>query len=153
MWSSFGWPTMRNFSEGPGLNNEPFQKIQREMTYFPNLIRKKWQLVLNYPKIVAYAVKILKFLVRIISEHRFWTPFWTAGPCPPVHATPDPPPVGYALVVNVWLLKLTLKGIWRRRFNSGWGNLFCLMFSCFLVFWENRCSTLSFISYFVSESR
>ena len=26
-------------------------------------------LLLNYPKIVAYMVKIVKFLVRIISEH------------------------------------------------------------------------------------
>ena len=153
MWSSFGWPTMRNFSEGPGLNNEPFQKVQHEVTYFPNVIRKKWQLVVNCPKIVAYALKIVKFLVRIISEHRFWTPFlncWTLSSRP---CLPWPTLRWLRSCCKCLATKIDIEENLKRRFNSGWGNLFCLMFSCFLVFLENRCSTLSFISYFVSESR
>ena len=30
---------------------------------------KKWRANVNCPKIVAYTVKIVKFLVRVISEH------------------------------------------------------------------------------------
>ena len=46
----------------------PFQKVQREVIYLPYEV-KKWQVAENCPKIVAYAIKIVKFLVRIISEH------------------------------------------------------------------------------------
>ena len=41
MWSSFGWPIKRNFSEGPALGIAPFQKIQREVIYFLYVVRKK----------------------------------------------------------------------------------------------------------------
>ena len=30
LWSSFGWSTKRNFSEGPAFSFGPFQKVQRE---------------------------------------------------------------------------------------------------------------------------
>ena len=56
-------------------------------------------------------------------------------------------------LVNIWILKFTLKRIWRKRLNSGRGNLFCLMSSCIWVFWANRCSTFPFISYFILKSR
>ena len=32
--SSFGWPTKRNYSEGPALSIGPFQKVQREVSHF-----------------------------------------------------------------------------------------------------------------------
>ena len=31
---------MRNFSEGPGVNIGPFLKVQREVMYFPYVVRK-----------------------------------------------------------------------------------------------------------------
>ena len=31
---------MRNFLQGPALSIEPFQKVQREVTYFPYVVRK-----------------------------------------------------------------------------------------------------------------
>ena len=34
LWSSFGWSTMRKFSEGPALRIGPFQKVQLEVIYF-----------------------------------------------------------------------------------------------------------------------
>ena len=34
LWPSFGWSTMRKFSEGPALSIGPFQKIQLEVIYF-----------------------------------------------------------------------------------------------------------------------
>ena len=68
LWSSFGWSIIRNFSEGPTLSIGPFQKVQCEMVYLPYVV-KKWKIVINCPKIVAYTVKIRKFLVCIISEH------------------------------------------------------------------------------------
>ena len=34
LWSSFGWSTMRKFSEGPALSIGPFQKVQLEVIYF-----------------------------------------------------------------------------------------------------------------------
>ena len=39
-WSSFGWSTERNFSEGPALSTGPFQKVQCEVIYFPYVVRK-----------------------------------------------------------------------------------------------------------------
>ena len=36
---------------------------------FPLRIKKKWKAAVNCPKIVVYTVKIIKCLVRIISEH------------------------------------------------------------------------------------
>ena len=53
--------------------------------------------------------------------------------------------------LNIWMQKVTLKRIWRRRLNSKTGNLFCLMCACFWVFWANRWSTFSWILYFVLE--
>ena len=40
LWSSFGWTTTRNFSEGPALSIGPIQKVQRKMMYFPYVARK-----------------------------------------------------------------------------------------------------------------
>ena len=40
LWSSFGWSTERNFSEGPAFGIEPFQEVQREMSYLPYVVRK-----------------------------------------------------------------------------------------------------------------
>ena len=40
LWSSFGCSTIRNISEGPTLSIEPFQKVQREVIYFPDIVRK-----------------------------------------------------------------------------------------------------------------
>ena len=57
---------MRNLSKGPVLNIEPSQKVQPEVIYLPYVVRKA---AANFPKIVAYMVKIVKFLVPIISEH------------------------------------------------------------------------------------
>ena len=34
LWSSFGWSTMRKFSEGPELSIASFQKVQLEVIYF-----------------------------------------------------------------------------------------------------------------------
>ena len=31
---------MRNFSEGPALSIEPFQKVQPEVIYFPYAVKK-----------------------------------------------------------------------------------------------------------------
>ena len=31
---------MRNFSEGPGFSNGPFQKVHSEVIYFPYVVRK-----------------------------------------------------------------------------------------------------------------
>ena len=36
---------------------------------FPLCSYKKWKTAINCPEIVAYTVKIVKFLVSIISEH------------------------------------------------------------------------------------
>ena len=41
LWSSFGWSTKRNFSEGPALSIGHFQKVQREVSYFPYVVRKR----------------------------------------------------------------------------------------------------------------
>ena len=41
LWSSFGWFTKRNFSEGPALSIGPFQKVQREVIY-PLCSEKNW---------------------------------------------------------------------------------------------------------------
>ena len=35
MWPSFGWSTIRNLSEGKALSTGSFQKVQREVIYFP----------------------------------------------------------------------------------------------------------------------
>ena len=37
----FEWSTMRKFSGGPTLSIGPFQKVQREVIYFPFVVRKK----------------------------------------------------------------------------------------------------------------
>ena len=34
LWSSFGWYTMKKFSEGSELSIGPFQKVQLEVIYF-----------------------------------------------------------------------------------------------------------------------
>ena len=47
---------------------QPFQKVQCEVIFFPYAVRKN-EITRNYPKVVAYTVKIVKFLVRIMSEH------------------------------------------------------------------------------------
>ena len=41
LWSSFGWSTKRNFSEGLTLSFRPFQKVQREVSYFPYVEKVK----------------------------------------------------------------------------------------------------------------
>ena len=41
LWSSFGWSTMRKFSEGPEISSEPFQKIQLEVIYFYVVIKNE----------------------------------------------------------------------------------------------------------------
>ena len=41
LWSSFGWSTMKKFSEVPALSIGPFQSVQREVICFPFVIRKK----------------------------------------------------------------------------------------------------------------
>ena len=63
------------FSEGPNWSD-----------LFTLCSSKKWKAAVNYSKILAYIVKIVKVLVRIISEHllkaiflRFETE--TVGPC------------------------------------------------------------------------
>ena len=38
--SSLGGSTKRNFSVGPALSIGPFQKIQRELINFPNVVRR-----------------------------------------------------------------------------------------------------------------
>ena len=63
LWSSFQCSTKRNFSEGPPLSIGPFQKVQRETIYFPYVVRKNEKGAINCPKIVAYTVKIAKYLV------------------------------------------------------------------------------------------
>ena len=68
LWSSFGWSTMRKFSEDLGLSVGPFQKVQLEVIYFC-VVLKKWKATINYSKILANTLKILKLLVSIISEH------------------------------------------------------------------------------------
>ena len=60
---------MRNFSKSPTLSIGNFQKVQREVIYSPYAVRENEKPPLNCPKIVAYMVKIVKFLVCIISEH------------------------------------------------------------------------------------
>ena len=40
LWSSFGCSIKINFSEGPALSTGPFQKVQREVIYFPYAVRK-----------------------------------------------------------------------------------------------------------------
>ena len=40
LWSSFGRSSKRNFWEGPALSIGPFRKVQREMIYFPYVVRK-----------------------------------------------------------------------------------------------------------------
>ena len=40
LWSPFGWSAIRNFSEGPGFSIGPFQKVQREVIYFPYVVMK-----------------------------------------------------------------------------------------------------------------
>ena len=40
LWSSFGWSTMKKFSEVPPLSIGPFQSVQREVICFPFVIRK-----------------------------------------------------------------------------------------------------------------
>ena len=40
LWSSLGWFTKRNFSEGPALSIGPFQKVQREVIYNSYVVRK-----------------------------------------------------------------------------------------------------------------
>ena len=59
LWSFFGWSTIRNFLEFPALSIGPFQKVQREMIYFPYEL-KKWKAAVNCPNIVAYTIKIMK---------------------------------------------------------------------------------------------
>ena len=44
LWSSFGWSTMRKFSEGPALSIGPFQNVQREVIYF-YVVRKNEKLL------------------------------------------------------------------------------------------------------------
>ena len=68
LWSPFGWSTMRNFSEGPALSIRHFQKVEREVIYFPYVVRNKLKAAVHCLKIVVYTVKIVKFLVPIISE-------------------------------------------------------------------------------------
>ena len=76
---------MRKFSEGLALSIKPFQKIQLVMIYF-YVVRKNEKAAINCSKIVAYSVKIVKFLVSIISEHPQKAIFLvfeaeTVGPC------------------------------------------------------------------------
>ena len=52
-WSSFGWSTIRNFSAGPELGIIPFQKVQREVIYFPCVVRKKSKAVVNCKNVVS----------------------------------------------------------------------------------------------------
>ena len=40
LWSSFGWFTMRKFSEGPVLRIGPFPKVQLDVIHF-DVVRKK----------------------------------------------------------------------------------------------------------------
>ena len=73
MWSSFGWSTIRNFSVGPVLSIGLFQKVQREVIYFPYVVRKKWKVAVNFPKIIAQTVKIVKFLILIfLNTHKMY---------------------------------------------------------------------------------
>ena len=48
LWSSFECSAIRNSSEGPAISIEPFQKVQREVTYFPYVVIKNEKL----PKIL-----------------------------------------------------------------------------------------------------
>ena len=41
LWSSFGWFTVRKFSEGPVLSIGPFQMVQLEVIYFCYVGRKR----------------------------------------------------------------------------------------------------------------
>ena len=52
----------------PALNTGPSQKAQRDVIYFLFPV-KEWKPTVNCPKIEAHTTKIVKFLVRIISEH------------------------------------------------------------------------------------
>ena len=52
----------------PTLSTGPFQMAQPDVIYFPFAV-KEWKTAVNCPKIEAHATKIVKFLVRIISEH------------------------------------------------------------------------------------
>ena len=40
LWSSFGWSTMKKFSEVLALSIEPVQNVQREVICFPFVVRK-----------------------------------------------------------------------------------------------------------------
>ena len=58
----FEWSTMRNLAEGPALSVRHFQNIQREVIYFLFVVIRKWKAAVNCKKIVAYTVKVVKFL-------------------------------------------------------------------------------------------
>ena len=68
LWSFYGLPTMRKFSEGPALIIGPYQKVQLEVIYF-YVVRKN---ELFSSKIVAYTVKIAKFVVSISNIPCVW---------------------------------------------------------------------------------
>ena len=69
MWSFFRWSAMRNFSEGPALSIAPFQKVQREVMYFPYVVRK----VKTRRKLFINCSTHDKNL-EISCPYNFWTP-------------------------------------------------------------------------------
>ena len=66
LWSSFGWSTKRNFLEDQALSIGPFQNVKWSLLLYS---KKKWKAAINCTNIIAYTVKIVKFLERINSEH------------------------------------------------------------------------------------
>ena len=59
---------MRNPSEGSVISIRTFQKVQRELIFFTYVVIKKTKATVYCPKIVAYTLKMVEFLVLIISE-------------------------------------------------------------------------------------
>ena len=73
LWSSFGWLTMKKFSEVPALSIGSFQKVQREVIYFPFVVRKN---VSDLSKNVSIPCKSCE----ISGPYNFLTPIKSSIP-------------------------------------------------------------------------
>ena len=59
----------KELSKSSRVKYQTFLKGPTGSDLFSLCSQKKWKAAINCPKIVTYTVKIVKFLVRVISEH------------------------------------------------------------------------------------
>ena len=82
---------MRNFSEGPALSIRHFQKVQREVIYFPCVVKKNEKLLYAVCCEKGENFWSISFLSTRKKQYLWWLKNYSRGVMAPLS-----PPSGYA---------------------------------------------------------